>query len=52
VVISLSQHHRSRAPSVPLCGPDYTPKKMDTDTWEDDTNRGLLGITDVLLRAM
>jgi arabinosyltransferase B len=31
--------------------PDYTAKKMDTDTWEDGTNGGLLGITDVLLRA-
>jgi arabinosyltransferase B len=31
--------------------PDYTAKKQDTDTWEDGTNGGLLGITDVLLRA-
>lgn len=31
--------------------PDYTAKKMDTDTWEDGTNGGLLGITDLLLRA-
>ncbi|MFZ0903002.1 MAG: arabinosyltransferase C-terminal domain-containing protein, partial [Mycobacterium sp.] len=31
--------------------PDYNAKKMDTDTWEDGTNGGLLGITDVLLRA-
>lgn len=31
--------------------PDYSAKKMDTDTWEDGTNGGLLGITDLLLRA-
>lgn len=31
--------------------PDYTAKKQDTDTWEDGVNGGLLGITDVLLRA-
>jgi arabinosyltransferase B len=31
--------------------PDYAAKKQDTDTWEDGTNGGLLGITDVLLRA-
>jgi arabinosyltransferase B len=31
--------------------PDYNAKKMDTDTWEDGTNGGLLGITDTLLRA-
>lgn len=31
--------------------PDYTAKKMNTDTWEDGTNGGLLGITDLLLRA-
>jgi arabinosyltransferase B len=31
--------------------PDYTAKKMDTDTWEDGVNGGLLGITDLLLRA-
>jgi arabinosyltransferase B len=31
--------------------PDYTAKKQDTDTWEDGANGGLLGITDVLLRA-
>ena len=31
--------------------PDYTAKKQDTDTWEDGRNGGLLGITDVLLRA-
>ncbi|WP_062888024.1 arabinosyltransferase EmbB [Mycobacterium avium] len=31
--------------------PDYTAKKMDTDTWEDGTNGGLLGITDLLQRA-
>jgi arabinosyltransferase B len=31
--------------------PDYTAKKQDTDTWEDGTNGGLLGISDMLLRA-
>jgi arabinosyltransferase B len=31
--------------------PDYTAKKQDTDTWEDGLNGGLLGITDLLLRA-
>ncbi|HEX7323500.1 MAG TPA: arabinosyltransferase domain-containing protein, partial [Mycobacterium sp.] len=31
--------------------PDYNAKKQDTDTWEDGVNGGLLGITDVLLRA-
>ncbi|WP_172831611.1 arabinosyltransferase C-terminal domain-containing protein, partial [Mycobacterium asiaticum] len=31
--------------------PDYNAKKLDTDTWEDGTNGGLLGITDLLLRA-
>ncbi|MBY0441098.1 MAG: arabinosyltransferase domain-containing protein [Mycobacteriaceae bacterium] len=31
--------------------PDYTAKKQDTDTWEDGANGGLLGITDLLLRA-
>ena len=31
--------------------PDYKAKKLDTDTWEDGTNGGLLGITDLLLRA-
>src|SRR3984885_9001198 len=31
--------------------PDYTAKKMDTDTWEDGVNGGLLGITELLLRA-
>jgi arabinosyltransferase B len=31
--------------------PDYNAKKQDTDTWEDGTNGGLLGISDVLLRA-
>ncbi|SPM33950.1 EmbB [Mycobacterium rhizamassiliense] len=31
--------------------PDYNAKKMDTDTWEDGVNGGLLGITDLLLRA-
>lgn len=31
--------------------PDYNAKKLDTDTWEDGTNGGLLGITDLLLNA-
>ena len=31
--------------------PDYTAKKQDTDTWEDGRNGGLLGVSDVLLRA-
>ncbi len=31
--------------------PDYTAKKQDTDTWEDGVNGGLLGISDLLLRA-
>ncbi|CDO85942.1 arabinosyltransferase domain-containing protein [Mycobacterium triplex] len=31
--------------------PDYTAKKQDTDTWQDGVNGGLLGITDLLLRA-
>jgi arabinosyltransferase B len=31
--------------------PDYTAKKNDTDTWEDGRNGGLLGISDLLLRA-
>lgn len=31
--------------------PDYTAKKQDTDTWEDGRNGGLLGISDLLLRA-
>ncbi|MBV8930589.1 MAG: arabinosyltransferase domain-containing protein, partial [Mycobacteriaceae bacterium] len=31
--------------------PDYSAKKQDTDTWEDGINGGLLGITDLLLRA-
>jgi arabinosyltransferase B len=31
--------------------PDYIAKKQDTDTWEDGVNGGLLGITDLLLRA-
>ncbi len=31
--------------------PDYNAKRMDTDSWEDGLNGGLLGITDVLLRA-
>jgi arabinosyltransferase B len=31
--------------------PDYTAKKQDTDTWQDGVNGGLLGISDMLLRA-
>lgn len=31
--------------------PDYTAKKQDTDTWEDGRNGGLLGVSDLLLRA-
>jgi arabinosyltransferase B len=31
--------------------PDYLAKKQDTDTWEDGVNGGLLGISDLLLRA-
>ena len=31
--------------------PDYTAKKQDTDSWQDGRNGGLLGISDVLLRA-
>ena len=31
--------------------PDYLAKKNDTDTWEDGRNGGLLGISDLLLRA-
>lgn len=31
--------------------PDYDAKRHDTDTWEDGRNGGLLGISDLLLRA-
>ncbi len=31
--------------------PDYNAKQKDTDTWEDGVNGGLLGISDLLLRA-
>jgi arabinosyltransferase B len=31
--------------------PDYSAKKLDTDTWQDGLNGGLLGISDLLLRA-
>ena len=31
--------------------PDYNAKKLDTDSWEDGLNGGLLGVTDLLLRA-
>jgi len=31
--------------------PDYNAKRKDTDTWQDGLNGGLLGISDLLLRA-
>ncbi len=31
--------------------PDYDAKRLDTDTWEAGQNGGLLGISDLLLRA-
>lgn len=31
--------------------PDYNAKKQDTDSWQDGVNGGLLGISDMLLRA-
>ncbi|WP_313673657.1 arabinosyltransferase domain-containing protein [Mycolicibacterium sp.] len=31
--------------------PDYLAKKNDTDSWQDGRNGGLLGISDLLLRA-
>ncbi|QNJ93132.1 arabinosyltransferase [Mycolicibacterium fluoranthenivorans] len=31
--------------------PDYNAKMKDTDTWQDGINGGLLGISDLLLRA-
>jgi arabinosyltransferase B len=31
--------------------PDYYAKLQSTDTWQDGLNGGLLGITDLLLRA-
>lgn len=31
--------------------PDYNAKRKDTDTWQDGLNGGLLGITDLLMRA-
>lgn len=31
--------------------PDYNAKRKDTDTWEDGLNGGLLGVSDLLLRA-
>ncbi|MGK2881862.1 MAG: arabinosyltransferase domain-containing protein [Mycobacterium sp.] len=31
--------------------PDYTAKKQDTDTWENGIEGGLLGVSDLLLRA-
>lgn len=30
--------------------PDYNAKRLDTDTWQDGLNGGLLGISDLLLR--
>ncbi|MBL3753150.1 arabinosyltransferase C-terminal domain-containing protein, partial [Mycobacteroides abscessus] len=29
----------------------YNAKRKDTDTWQDGLNGGLLGITDLLMRA-
>jgi arabinosyltransferase B len=45
--------HHAGVTEVPVfrITPDYTAKKQDTDTWEDGMNGGLLGITDLLLRA-
>ncbi|MEO8814357.1 MAG: arabinosyltransferase domain-containing protein [Mycobacterium sp.] len=45
--------HRNGVTEVPRfrITPDYNAKKQDTDTWQDGVNGGLLGITDVLLRA-
>lgn len=45
--------HRNGVTEVPnyRISPDYNAKKQDTDTWQDGDNGGLLGITDVLLRA-
>jgi arabinosyltransferase B len=31
--------------------PDYNAKRKDTDSWQDGVNGGLLGISDLLLRA-
>jgi arabinosyltransferase B len=46
-------YHNFGVTEVPAfrIAPDYTAKKQDTDTWEDGRNGGLLGITDLLLRA-
>lgn len=45
--------HRNGVTEIPKfrITPDYSAKKLDTDTWQDGTNGGLLGITDLLLRA-
>ncbi|HZQ32860.1 MAG TPA: arabinosyltransferase domain-containing protein [Mycobacterium sp.] len=45
--------HRNGVTEIPAfrITPDYLAKKQDTDTWEDGINGGLLGITDLLLRA-
>lgn len=45
--------HRNGVTEIPnyRISPDYNAKKQDTDTWQDGDNGGLLGITDVLLRA-
>ena len=45
--------HANGVTQVPTfrISPDYTAKKQDTDTWQDGRNGGLLGISDVLLRA-
>jgi len=31
--------------------PDYNAKRKDTDSWQDGVSGGLLGISDLLLRA-
>ena len=46
----LHSKRRDPGPEVPD-HTDYTAKKRDTDTWEDGRNGGLLGISDLLLRA-
>jgi arabinosyltransferase B len=46
----LHNHGVTEVPTFRIT-PDYTAKLHDTDTWEDGRNGGLLGITDLLLRA-
>jgi arabinosyltransferase B len=45
--------HTNGVTQVPTfrISPDYDAKRQSTDTWEDGRNGGLLGITDLLLRA-